>query len=46
MVCAAVDHGGNRQDKIVGRRQWQQEESSNEKGSEQGKEEVQKGWLK
>jgi hypothetical protein len=31
-----MDHGGNRQHKIVGRRQRQQEKSSNEKGSEQG----------
>ena len=31
-VCAAVNHGGNRQHKIVERRQRQQDESSSEKG--------------
>jgi hypothetical protein len=41
-----MDHGGNGRDKIVGSRQRQQEESSNEMGNEQGKQEIQKGWRK
>jgi hypothetical protein len=37
MVCAAMDHGGNRKHKIGERKQRQQEESNRERGSEQGK---------
>jgi hypothetical protein len=43
MVCAAVNHGGNRKHKIVERKQWQEEESSNEKGSEQENKKFRKG---
>jgi hypothetical protein len=45
-VCATMDHGGNRKHKIVGRRQRQQDETSGKKGSEQGKQEMQKGCRK
>jgi hypothetical protein len=41
MVCAAMDHGGNRKHKIVERRQRREKESSNKRGSEQVKQEIQ-----
>jgi hypothetical protein len=46
MVCRAVNHGGNREHKIVERKQRQEDESSSRKGSKQGKQEIQKGWRK
>lgn len=38
-----MDHGGNRKHKIVGRRQGQEEESSNRSDSEQRKQEIRTG---
>jgi hypothetical protein len=41
MVCAVMDHGGNRQNKIVERRWRKAGESSDGKCSEQAKQEIQ-----
>jgi hypothetical protein len=41
MVCAAMDHGGNRKLKIVERRQWKEGESSNGNCGEQVQQEIQ-----
>jgi hypothetical protein len=41
MVCAVMDHGGNRKLKIVERRQWTEGEGSNGNRGEQVKQEIQ-----
>jgi hypothetical protein len=46
MVCAAVDHGGKEQNKIVG--SWRDKRIKRRKktGNEQEEQEIQKGWRK
>jgi hypothetical protein len=46
MVCAAVNHGDEDQDKIVWIMKVREDQKEGETGSKQEEQEIQKGWRK
>jgi hypothetical protein len=46
MVCAAVNHGGEDQDKIVWIMEAREDQKKGETHSEQEEQEIQNGWRK